>query len=99
MIENILLEPEQEELLERMVEAQRNLARHEREKFALLVYGQGDVLLHKGLRSDYANVFAGDVEALQRAGLLAVSYSSGGTAHYDITPLGYAYYERLKGSD
>ena len=96
MLETILLETEQKGLLRLMVEAARSVPRDERKKFMAVKSNRGTDLLHPGLRGKDVRPFEGDLEALESEGLLRVSYGGRGTANYDITPLGYKYYEHLK---
>lgn len=49
VFDHILLMPEQEDLLARMVEAARSLPVDQREKFMLLETNGGDFLIHHGL--------------------------------------------------
>ena len=64
--DNILLEPEQANLLAQLVEASRNVPREERSKFLVGPSIGGTFLIHPGL-PDRLEVFYGDVEALARA--------------------------------
>ena len=94
--EGILLESDQEELLIRLVEAARSLPSGQREKFTFSRSLAEDSLLHSGVRKDPRRIYYGDVEALVREELLAVSYGSGGSPLFEITPLGFQHYEHLK---
>lgn len=96
MFDHIILEPEQKELFCVMVDAARSVPRQEREKFMAVKTNQGVYLLHRGLRNVDVRPFEGDLEALADAGLLRTSYGGKGTPSYDITPVGYRYYEHLK---
>jgi hypothetical protein len=94
---NILLEPEQEELLSLIVEAARNTPREERQKFLVLQLDQGDLLHHPGLKKRGDTIiYYGDVEELGRQGLLAIGFGPSGTPNFDVTSLGFRYYEHLK---
>ena len=88
--EDILLEEEQR-LLVALVEASRKQPRDRRQKFMAVQTFSGTVLA--GL--DYPGVYIGDIEALGISGLLNTSYSSEGTLNFDVSPLGYHYYEYL----
>lgn len=94
MLERILLEPEQKELLTTLVEAVRNVKR--REKFLVLETNENTWLRHAGLSGGHLEVYDGDLEILRNAGLIALSYSMRGFGPFDITPLGFRYYEYLK---
>ena len=94
---SILLEPEQEELLFSIVEAVRNTPREERQKFLVVqVDGGVDFLHHPGMKKGENKIYYGDVEELGRQGLLAIGFGSRGTPNFDVTPLGFRYYEHLK---
>ena len=88
------LEPEQEQLLCIAAEASRNVPRNQRQKFLVAQTNGGDLLIHPGLSGD-AEIYAGDVETLHRAGLVAATYESR-TLAFDVTPLGFKFYEELK---
>ena len=92
----ILLEPEQEELLSSIIEAVRNTPREERQKFLVIQTSGGDFLHHPGMKKGENRIYYGDVEELGRQGLLAIGFSSGGTPNFDVTSLGFRYYEHLK---
>lgn len=92
--EDILLEPEQEQLLIRVVEGSRNTSHEKRQKFLVVQSDQGDLLLHSGIINH--NIYHGDVEELGRQNLLAVSSTSQGNLQFDVTPFGFRYYEHLK---
>jgi len=93
--EPILLEQEQRELLVLAVEASRNVPREEREKFIVLKSRGGALLMHHGL-SENKEIYNGDVEVLSKEGLLNLSYGSKGSPIFDVSPLGFRYYEFLK---
>jgi len=96
MFQHITLEPVQEELLIKLVEAARNVPISKREKFLVARSSAGDYLLYSGIRDDKSKIYFGDIEILAAARLLALGYGSGGTPNFDITPLGFKYYEHLK---
>jgi len=96
MFERILLEPVQEELLIKIVEAARNVPLDKREKFFVLRSSEGDSLFHPGIPEDKSQIYFGDIETLASQGLLALGYGSRGTPNFDVTPLGFKYYEQLK---
>jgi len=93
--QDILLEPEQEDLFSLVVEASRTLSRNQREKFILVETVQGSFLRHAYLHDFVPDVYKGDVEALHRVGLIYASYESS-TLVFDVTPEGFRYYEYLK---
>lgn len=97
VFESILLEQEQKELIAKLVEAARNVPRDQRRKFMFVQFARGSSLKHPGLaEGKESNVYKGDIEALARAGLLALSHSSRGTLLFDVTSLGFQYYEKMK---
>ncbi|MEA2067079.1 MAG: hypothetical protein U9O65_08330 [Thermotogota bacterium] len=95
--DQILLEPVQKELLVTLVEAARNTPLDKRQKFFVAQSFNGDYLIHPSVPKDKAQIYFGDVKALANEGLLALEYSSSGrTPGFDVTPLGFQYYEYLK---
>ncbi len=96
IFDEILLEPDQVELFQRLVEAWRSTPRDQRQKFMVAQAMGGDHLVHPSLGPDQNDVYFGDVEALAAAGLLNLTYGSGGTPQFDITPLGFRYYEHCR---
>jgi hypothetical protein len=95
MFEHIVLEPEQVELLRLVVEASRNVPRDKRRKFMVARTFGGDSLMHPGLSKNGTKTYIGDIEILSSVGLLNLSYGSNGTPNFDVTPLGFQYYEYL----
>ncbi len=77
MFEHIILEPEQEELLVKLVEAWRNVPREGRQKFTHFDVVGGSFLLHPGLPSTEIPAYLGDIEVLERAGLVSISLDRG----------------------
>jgi len=92
---SVLLEPDQEELLTRLVEAHRSVPRDQREPFLVLVAAEGNILLHPGLPDD-TSVFEGDLHVLESEGLLSASNYAAKSRSLVITPTGLAVYEELK---
>lgn len=95
MFRNVLLEPEQKDLLTIMVEASRNVSKEDREGFLFVATFGGSSILHKGLPNGEVSAYIGDSEALANVGLLQRRFSSKGSPIFDIAPLGYKYYEHL----
>ena len=62
----ILLEPEQVELLFLIVEAVRNTPSEERQKFFVAQTFGGDFLHHPGIKESENRIYYGDVEELER---------------------------------
>jgi hypothetical protein len=97
LFEGYSLLPDQQELLKKLVEAHRNVPRNRRQKFMMLRFlGGEEFIRHPGLPSGKLDVFHGDMEILAEQGLLTVSYSSQGTANYDVHPRAYEYYAYLQ---
>ncbi len=96
MFEHIILEPVQEELLIKIVEAARNVPQNQRGKFLVAQSSEGDHLIHSGIPDDKAKIYFGDAEILAGEGLLQLGYGPRGTPLFDVTPLGFKYYEFLK---
>jgi hypothetical protein len=93
MFEHIILDPEQIDLLRILVEASRNVAREDRTKFLLMRTLGGDFMMHPGLGTNERKTYIGDVEALGAAGLINLGHGSSGTLNFDVTPVGFRYYE------
>jgi hypothetical protein len=96
MFERVMLEPEQEQLLATLVEAQRNVPRAERQPFLLAESFDGVDVLHRGLKTSKVGAPRSDFEMLARVGLLAQSLTSRGSPRFDVTPQGYAFYDEMK---
>jgi hypothetical protein len=96
MLDDVLLRPEQEDLLATLVEADRNLPRDQREQF-IYFPGAGDAALaHGGLPGREVSVYLGDLDILSNAGLLNETWTPSGARLFDITPTGFAVYEAIK---
>jgi hypothetical protein len=96
MFEDILIEPEQKELLATLVELSRKMPRDQRAKFIVAQSFGGDVLLYPGHPSGNRKIFMGDMEILAREGLIDIMYGSRGSPNINVLPRGYAYYEHMK---
>lgn len=95
---NILLEPEQKGLIAVLVEAARNVPREQRQDFIVFPMMLGDLLSsirHPGLPSGSVKAYEGDIKALAREGLLAISEKRG-ILYFFVTSEGFKYYEELK---
>lgn len=89
------LEPEQEALLETMVEIHRQVPREGRGPFFLLQTLGGSRIIHSRLRNGWqTEASKSDLDMLARYGLLA--YEGGKTPKYSVTPEGIEYYEAQK---
>lgn len=95
---NIILEPEQKELLSKLVEAQRKVPRESRHIFITAGPTMGDSrtqIMHDGFEGNLY-VYGGDLEVLADQGILRREIqSSGSNYNYDVTPLGYKYYDEI----
>jgi serine/threonine protein kinase len=88
---DILLEPVQKSLLIQLAEIVRSIPRNKLQKFIVIRADQGDIIScpnHKQIEA-----YFGDLEALDREGLIALTQDSGG---FDVTPSGFAYRDYLK---
>lgn len=95
--ESILLEKEQQELLAALVEAARSIPRDQRQKFMVVQTFAGTAVYHPGLPGgSLKEIYAGDLEILAQAGLLNLYNTQRGTSVFDVTPLGFRYYEWMK---
>jgi hypothetical protein len=92
----ILLEKIQEDLFITIVEAARNTPLDKRQKFLVAQSFGGDSLIHPSIPNEKNEIYFGDIEILAGEGLLALGYGSEGTPDFDVTPLGFKYYEYLK---
>lgn len=90
--DDILLEREQDDLLIALVEASRQQPRDRREKFRVDQVADGSLVY--GL-DNYPNAYEGDIEILGKASLLNCARDSYGALTFDVTPLGFRYYEHL----
>lgn len=93
----INLEPEQEQLLRDLVEAERRVPRSERDQFLIAntVGPAGVQLLHPGWIDSDRRVFEGDLDTLARVGLSAISYPAPRSKGFYVTPEGFTYYGAL----
>jgi hypothetical protein len=97
MFEDILLEPEQRETLSFLIEVARNVPREKRSPFMFLRMMGGGILTHPGAGKQWNNtVYWGDIEQLGTAGLLRLTYGAAGDSRFEVTPLGFKYYEWMK---
>ncbi|MDQ3814934.1 MAG: hypothetical protein M3347_13400 [Armatimonadota bacterium] len=88
----IRLQPEQQELLDKLVNADRSLPR---EKRAAFIYTpESSAIEHPGLGGGL-NAFSTDIDALRFQGL--IHFQDEHVFH--ITPTGFAFYEREKAHD
>jgi hypothetical protein len=93
--DSIPLEAEQLELLRSLVEAARNMARTDRQKFIVSSTFTETQVLHQGLPGGYLVAYAGDIDILANAGLLLISDRGQPGRSFDVAPRGFAYYENV----
>lgn len=99
MFEQILLTNPQKDLFVDIVEAERRLSPDRRSFLTMNVYGSktGYSIHHWGLPGQEIEGYEGDVFALAEARLIRMKPLGGLGGHqFDITPLGFKYYEWLK---
>lgn len=96
MFEHILLEQEQKDILAALVEATRNVLRSKRKKFDFTMTHAGSWIGHWGLPDKRLDAYSGDIDELERAGLIRVTRGRHGFRSFDVTPLGVKYYEEMK---
>jgi len=95
MFDNILLEPEQTDLLVMVVEASRSVPGDKRQKS----YTAGPIacpppnhcLINPGLPDGEIRLYIGDLETLAHPGLLATFYGPNCKPMFDVTSLGYKF--------
>jgi len=92
---NIVLRPEQQQLLATLIEADQKAPQR---KFLVLETQEETFLDHAGLPTYRPNIYMGHIEALANAGLISLARPYNKAPNFDITPLGYAYYESLQQS-
>jgi hypothetical protein len=97
-IPTVLLDREQEELLKVLVEASRNVPRDQRRKFMFTQsYGPEDRIQHPGLPDQMMPAYEGDLDVLEREGLLNASYTGQrGNRFFDVSPVGFRFYEDMQ---
>ena len=96
-------EPEQEELLDALVEDARSVPRAEREDFMLISVDDGAFIQGPGGHRGFPDFQPSDLHVLRDAGLLGVSSyarNDKGFSFY-LTPQGFSHYEdrKRKGSE
>jgi hypothetical protein len=95
VIRHVLLEPEKEELLARLVEADRRLPHDQRGSFLFIQTPQDDFIRHPGLPDGHVFVRKGDLHALHDEGLLHVIRQGTGTWFFDVSSQGRTLYEEM----
>lgn len=90
------LDKEQIDLLCNIVEATRNIPKDKRSKFIALQSSTRTTLHNWSLPNWYLEVYKGDIEILDRNGLLNLSLNSQGDYIFDLLPEAFQYYEEIK---
>jgi hypothetical protein len=96
MISDVFLKPDQEELLTRLVEADRSLPYNQRGSFLFIQTVQDDFIRHPGLPDGYMLVQKGNVHALHDEGLLRVIRQGSATWFFDVSANGLSLYEEIE---
>jgi hypothetical protein len=91
---DILLEPEQLELLILLVEADRRLPRDQRQQFYYIQTFDGSDIQHPGLENGSISWYRGDLDALAGEGLVRVTTRSK-VDTFDVTAKGFAFYRHI----
>jgi hypothetical protein len=94
MLDDIVLEPEQVNLLFFLVESMKSVPREERIKIIgdQDMYGKAHIM-HRGFPDGKAVALLGDIEALHHVGMVHLTMLGTGTFAFDIAPRGFKYYE------
>jgi hypothetical protein len=95
--EDVMLEPEQEQLLAALVEARRNVPRETGLDFLFSESMDGGVIIHDGFQgtTNYP-ACRGDLDALANEGLISVLSGDRYGFRFAIAPQGVKYYEYIK---
>jgi hypothetical protein len=98
MLDDVLLLPEQEDLLISLVEATRNLPRGLREQFMFLpTAGDSNDLCHPGLPGGAVSASEGDLNVLSMEQLInVIRRGASGDWYFDVSPRGFKVYEGIK---
>jgi hypothetical protein len=93
--DRIQLEPEQKELLARLVEAVRSVSSDQRQSVFFIQHSGGSDVVHPGWQKG-ATIHAGDLRMLARANLVLLRSDDEYMTQIDVTPEGFTYYRELK---
>ena len=102
MYDRIYLEPEQLQLLNKLVEAHRNVKSELRHNFQVLSQqGSGNIvgIIHNGFSSGSISANRLDIETLDKIDFIDTSSHSRHNLDFLITPYGFQYYEYKKNKD
>ncbi|MCK4646974.1 MAG: hypothetical protein KAU46_12040 [Candidatus Aminicenantes bacterium] len=94
----MLLEPEQEQLLIELVEAEKSVPREKRQPFYVVAEARKTslTLIHPAIPNDAPGVFEGDLDTLQLKGLISAKCGRYGLESFFITPEGFQVYRQIK---
>lgn len=98
MLDRIMLEPEQEDLLARLVEASRSVPHDQRRSF-IAYRPMAEILhtiYHQGLPEGQTQALLSDIEILRNNGLIAMSGGDGSSVSFYVLPPGNTYYQHVK---
>ena len=94
--DQILLLPEQEALLARLVAIDRNLPSHRRESFFFHQSFSGAAWAqHPSIPGSRITLDKGDIEVLVRRGFILLAHAGGTISTFDVTPEGSDYFEQM----
>jgi hypothetical protein len=96
LYQNCLLLEEQKQLLEHIVEAYRNVRSADRRIFLFIELTSNSSINHPGLPEGTIKAYKGDIETLAREDLINLTYGNNNIIKFDINPLGFKYYEKMK---
>lgn len=97
MLQKMPLENEQTELLLKMVDANRNVPRENRQPFCVDRSLAGDTMSHRGLQGGSIKIYFEDLYILEDYGLIRKTRSERSSYfEFIITPLGFQYYKEMK---
>lgn len=97
-VQQVPLQPEQEELLTVLAEASRSVPRDQRQSILFIEYMGGQSLIHPGIaaigRSQYQPI-GSDLETLSERGLVRMRQTDHSFS-VDVRPEGFHYYEQMQ---
>jgi hypothetical protein len=96
MVDQVPLLPEQRDLLAKLVEASRNVPAAQRQPFLYSEAADGADIQHPGLPDGRLAAYAGDLDVLEREGLLNVPHRQRHARMIDVSPRGFQLYEELR---
>jgi len=95
--QSVELEPEQEDLLDALVEDARSVPRSDREDFVLISKEEAAFIHGPGGNREFPAFQPSDLHVLHNAGLIGVTrYTKSGGLTFYVAPEGFAHYEERK---